>query len=134
MYVYQSFWSHCWLQAVDMRYIYWNSCLISAHILIGIVELQGNICCWHLYGSSMIKKTCCLLFFYLYVKYCLVYMQTKVAGQLNIYVQYSRHIFSQPCGNNVKCMYTSASCHIVHCMAFIWGVCTEIVVSYMHVK
>ena len=34
--------------------IHWHSCLLSAHKLISIcglyVELEGHICCWHLYG------------------------------------------------------------------------------------
>ena len=61
-------WSHCSLHLFHMRYIYWHSCLISAHEVICIcglnVAFKGNICCWHIYAYSMINKVAvpCSLF------------------------------------------------------------------------
>ena len=39
-----------------MRYIYWHDCIISAYEVIGIFGIHGHICCWHIYGYSMVKK------------------------------------------------------------------------------
>ena len=46
--------------------MYWHSYLISANDVIGIcgilVTFEGHIYCWHIYGSSMVTKSCNLLF------------------------------------------------------------------------
>ena len=63
MYIYQWTWSHCWLHWVHKRPIYWHSCLIYTHELVGkqglYVALQGNISFWHVHGSNMFPVTWC---------------------------------------------------------------------------
>ena len=62
MYAWQCFWSHFWLHWVHMKCIYWNSFWISSHELIFIcgicVAFEGHICCWDIYGNSMVKRSC----------------------------------------------------------------------------
>ena len=69
-----------------------------------------------------------------YVQYCGCYMWMTVAVQWDIYMLYDRNICSGAYANNVKCMYTSASGHIVDCREFIWGIYSGIAVSYMHMN
>ena len=42
-----------------IRGIYLHRCLLCAHEVIGIcgiyMEFKENICCWHIYGYSMVK-------------------------------------------------------------------------------
>ena len=45
-----------------------------------------------------------------------------------------RHICSGAYANNVKCMYTSVSSHIVDCSGSTRGMYTDIVVSCTHEK
>ena len=56
MYVCQSLCSHCWLHWVDMRHIYWHSCALCGHELIGMyglyVSFEGHIKFCHVYGSN----------------------------------------------------------------------------------
>ena len=47
-------------------------------------------------------------------------------------MQCGKHICLWAYVSNVKCMYTSASGHIVDCIEFIWGIYTDIVVSFVH--
>ena len=59
-------------------------------------------------------------------------MKTTVVVQWDIHMQCGRHICSEAYVNNVKCMYTSACADIVDCTEFIWGICTDMVVSYAY--
>ena len=63
MYVCQYSWSHCLFQWVDLRHIYWQSCLILAHELIGVCSLyvafEGHISFWHIHTNNMFPVTCC---------------------------------------------------------------------------
>ena len=51
---------------VDMWYLYWYTTLIDACQVICACCLhmatQGHICYWHIYGNSMVNKSCSLLF------------------------------------------------------------------------
>ena len=95
-------------------------CLISTHDAIGIcgiyVTFEGHVCCWHIYGNSMVNKS--LLF-------CFVLLVCAVMWGL--YVDYSISTWEQICtvlhacllwayASNVKCMYTSVCAHIVDCL------------------
>ena len=46
-------------------------------------------------------------------------MYTTVVLQWNAYAQCGMHICSGAYANNVKCMYTRVSIHIVDCSGFI---------------
>ena len=50
-----------------MKYVFGNSCLISAHEVIGICDIdmtfEVHIWCWHIYHYSMVSKGCSLLMF-----------------------------------------------------------------------
>ena len=59
-------WSHYWLQLVHMRYLYWNSSLISANEVIDIWYMYGfwgAYLFWHIYDYSMEIK----LYFFAYM-------------------------------------------------------------------
>ena len=55
----------CW---EFMGHIYLQSCLIILHELICIVGIyvpfEGHICCWYIYGNTIVNKCCSLLFFW----------------------------------------------------------------------
>ena len=55
-----------------------------------------------------------------------------VAMYWGISMQYGRHICSEADANNVKCMCSSASGHIVHCIKFTSGIYNDILVSWLH--
>ena len=62
IYVYQCLRSHCWLQWVYKRHIYWHTCLIAAHKLICLCRIymafEGRVWCWYIYGNNMVNKSC----------------------------------------------------------------------------
>ena len=45
-----------------------------------------------------------------------------------------KHICSGAYANNVECMHTSVSGHIVDCSEFKWGIYSNIVDSYLHMN
>ena len=71
---------------------------------------EGHICCLYMYGSSMVIKSCSLLFFFnLYVET----VCTTVVVEWDIYMQCGIYICSGAYTYNGKSMYTSTSGHIV---------------------
>ena len=123
MYIYQCSWLHCWLQWVFIKYIYWHSCLISAHKVISMCDMyvafEGHIFYWHMYGYSMVNKSCSLLgFLTLGVVIWSLYVDTLFKWW-DIYVWCCRHICSGAYANSVKCMCISLPGHFV-CTKFIW--------------
>ena len=67
------------------------------------------------------------------------------AGMWSLYEDYSRSAVAHMCSVagifvqrhvpfNVECMDASGNGHIVHCIEFIWGRYTDIVVWYLHMK
>ena len=57
MSIYQCSWSQCWLQWVHMRHMFWYSCLISTHKLIGICSLyltfEWDFTFWQYMGITL---------------------------------------------------------------------------------
>ena len=116
------------VSSVDIVALY--SYLVPALEVICIygwyVAFEVHISCWQVYGNSMVKRSCNLLFLNLYLKSV---CRLLIVVQWDIYVPCGRHYCSGVYANNVKCMYTSASDHIVDCSMFIWGIYTDIAVS-----
>ena len=67
------------------------------------MEFEGYICCWHMYGCSMVNKSGCLMFFLLVCKI----MQALYGDYSN---NEAKHI------NEVKHMYSVAG-------IFLRGIC-----------
>ena len=61
-------------------------------------------------------------------------MEFSVEVQWDIHVQCGRHIYSEAFANNVECMYTGVSGHIVDNIEFIGGIHTDTAVLYQHMK
>ena len=61
-------------------------------------------------------------------------MSTTGVVQYDIHIQYGRHVCLGAYVNNVRCMFTSAGGDIVDCIEVIWGMYTDIVLSYVHMK
>ena len=49
-------------------------------------------------------------------------------------MQCHKHICSGEYANNVKWEYICLPGHIVDCIGFMWGICTDVVVSYVYMK
>ena len=83
------------------------------------MAFDGHICCWHMYGDSMENKECGLTFLLVICKviWGIYRLQLKVQG--NMHVQGGRHICLGVYANNMICMYTDVSGHIVDCSDFI---------------
>ena len=82
MYVYQWFWSCCWLQCIHMKHMYWHICLISAHEVIWLCDIyvafEGYICCWHIYGNCMVGKSCSLILTYICAVMWIIYVDYRI--------------------------------------------------------
>ena len=57
VYIYLHSWSCCWLHWVHAGHIYWHSCPICAHELIGTcglyVAFEGHISFWYMQGNNV---------------------------------------------------------------------------------
>ena len=89
-----------------MRHIYSQSCLIPAHELICIcciyVEFEGCICCWHIFGNSMVNKSCIfLLLAYAVVWHFFIDYSNIAVGYA--YVMWQAYLF-RAYANNMICI------------------------------
>ena len=111
--------------------IYGHSHLICAHEIIGTcgmyMAFQGHICCWYIYGYSIVNKSFSWLFLSLTCIYSnmmstyrLTYRLHIILEQGSIHMRCVIHIWSGPYASNVKYMYSSAPGHTVDYSKFIW--------------
>ena len=56
---------------------------------------------------------------------------STVTALLDMYMQYSTHIYSEAYANNVK-MYTCTSGHVADFSEFISSIYNDLVVTYLH--
>ena len=115
-------WSHYWLQWVHVRFIYLEHYLISVHEVVDIcgiyLTFEGHVCWWHIYGNSMVIKSCNLLYFWLeHVVIWDLYVDYSICAE-GYNMQCGRHICSGEYASNMKCMHSSASVHIIDCIDF----------------
>ena len=119
MYVYQCFWSQCWLWWVHLRcrYKYEHSCLISAYELVWICCICGaHFMLAPVAEAWYIKIAACFsLYVYTVIGIC---RWTTAAMQLDLFMQCSRYICSWAYANNMNCI--CAPDHILICCEYIW--------------
>ena len=76
---------------VDCSEFIWHSFLISAHELIDIYHIflvfEGHICCWHIYGNSMVLK----------VSVCCCFLGLVSAIMWGLYADHSSSVVGQIC-------------------------------------
>ena len=94
------------------------------------MDFEGHICCWHVYGYSMVNKlwfvVVCAVMWGLHVDHIIFAVgHTCLMWQAYFLGTYA---------NNVEWKYTSTCGHIVDCSEFIWGIYTDIVVWCLHMS
>ena len=73
------------------------------------MAFEGHICCWHIYGNSMVNESFSILFVLLInAAMCSPYIDFSSSAVGITYMHCGRHICSGAYASNVKCMYTGA--------------------------
>ena len=109
-----------------MRYKYWHiaSYLIVTNFLHGIyVALEGNICLWCIFGSN-VWRTCCMLFFNLYVIWC-IYVDDSSSAVGHICTMSQAYLFIDICQwcEIYVCSWSYYWLHWVHMRYLNWHSC-----------